>query len=88
MAEKENDLLFPSRLGTPLEPDDVRRSRGRSPVTRSAAATARESQHQLLVHVVLHVGHRVGKDANMQWVPCSPPMSSQICAKRSRAASR
>jgi len=37
---------------------------------------------QLLLHVVLHIGHHVREHAHTQRVPCSPPISSHSWLKR------
>ncbi len=60
------------------------------PLIDDLADGSKRSQipHQLLVHVVLHIGHRMAGTQTCSRSPCSPPTSSQICMNDSRAASR
>jgi integrase len=53
---QENGLVFPTRIGTPMEPDNLRRSWGRIRVTAGLTGTRFHDMRHTCVSLWLHLG--------------------------------
>jgi integrase len=53
---QENGLVFPTRIGTPMEPDNLRRSWGRIRVTAGLTGTRFHDMRHTCVSLLLHLG--------------------------------
>ena len=53
---QENGLVFPTRIGTPMEPDNLRRSWGRIRTTASLTGTRFHDLRHTCVSLLLHLG--------------------------------
>jgi integrase len=53
---QENGLVFPTRIGTPMEPDNLRRSRGRIRTTAGLTSTRFHDMRHTCVSLLLHLG--------------------------------
>jgi integrase len=53
---RENGLVFPTRIGTPMEPDNLRRSWGRIRTTAGLTGTGFHDMRHTCVSLLLHLG--------------------------------
>ena len=53
---QENGLVFPTRIGTPMEPDNLRRSWGRIRTTAGVTGTRFHDMRHTCVSLLLHLG--------------------------------
>jgi integrase len=53
---QENGLVFPTRIGTPMEPGNLRRSSGRIRAAAGATGTRFHDMRHTCVSLLLHLG--------------------------------